>query len=295
MRIPYDIMRDGMFGVNQAAINLAAAQRQVSSGRRINRVGDDPLGSQQAVSEHAGLAAVDAYSRSRDAAAARLGMLEASLSSIGDKLSAVLVAATGARGTAVPQSARDAAAASVRGLRDSLAAAINGTFNGAYMFSGTASRTPAYALVGGAWTYQGTSDTMQVEIEPGRQVSVTIDGQSIAQGTDATDVLTVLDQLATAIEAGDDAGIGTGVAGVERALDRTLRAHGSLGADERGLDDATLRLSSLRVARETRRSQLEDANIAEAISRLSQADTTYRAALSAVGAVERASLLDYLR
>jgi len=98
-----------------------------------------------------------------------------------------------------------------------------------------------------------------------------------------------------AINNGDDAGITNAMQAVERALDRTLRAQGSLGADQRGLDEAGIRMTSLRRAAEVRRSGLEDANMAEAMTRLGQADTAYRASLAAVSTAERVSLLDYLR
>jgi len=126
-------------------------------------------------------------------------------------------------------------------------------------------------------------------------VSVTFDGQAIAQGSDAKDVFTTLDDLITAINAGNDTAIGVEVAGVERAFDRTLRAQGRLGADERGLDDVTARLGALRRAADTRRASLEDANMAEAVTRLTSAQTAYQSALASVSSIERVSLLDYLR
>jgi len=115
------------------------------------------------------------------------------------------------------------------------------------------------------------------------------------QGADAENALDALDGLATAIEVGDDAGVAAGMQAVERAMARATRAQGTLGADERGIADAVSQLSALRLASETRRSKAEDANLAEAITRLSEADTAYRAVLAAVSREERMSLLDYLR
>jgi flagellar hook-associated protein 3 FlgL len=295
MRIPYDVVRDGLSAINRAAENMAAAERQVSTGRRLAGVGDDPLAAQQAIAEHAGLGAIDAYSTSVNSAAARLASADATLTSFGDKLGAVIVTGLSARGSTITAAARSAAADAVRGLRDALLADINSQFNGSSVFAGTQSGATAYAQVGGAWVYQGNANTQQTEVESGRLISVTFDGQAIAQGSDATDVFTVLDQLEAAIRAGDDSAIGTAAAGIERAFDRTLRAQGSLGAAERGLDDSTLRLATLKRATELRRSFLEDANMAEAVTRLTAAQTGYQAALAAVSSVERVSLLDYLR
>lgn len=85
------------------------------------------------------------------------------------------------------------------------------------------------------------------------------------------------------------------MAAVERAFARTQRAIGALGADEQSIDEATFRLASMKRAAETRRASLEDADLVEAATRMSQADTAYRAALAAVSTAERQSLLDYLR
>jgi flagellar hook-associated protein 3 FlgL len=295
MRIPYDLFRDGLGAINRAADQMAAAQRQVSTGRRINGAGDDPLATQQAIAERAGIGTTDAYLRSRDAAAARLAAADSVLSLFGDKLAAVITAGLAARGSSVTAASRSAAAASVAGLRDSLLSDLNTTFNGNYVFAGTRSNVPPYANVGGSWAYQGDATTVQTEIERGRLVSVTFDGQAIAQGADTADVFTVMDDLVTAINAGDDVAIGSAVAGVERALDRALRAQGRLGADERSLDDATIGLSTLRRAGEARRTRIEDADMAEAVTRLTNAETGYRAALASVSVAERVSLLDYLR
>jgi flagellar hook-associated protein 3 FlgL len=295
MRVPYDVVRDGLSAINLAAQRMADAQRQVSTGRRIARAGDDAAATQQAVSEHATLATTDAYSRTGGTAAARLTTADSLLSSFGDKLGAVIVAAMSAQGSSVTAAARSAAADAVTGLRDSLVADINTTSNGVSLFAGTESGAKAYALVGGSWVYQGNNDVAQVEVERGRLISTTFDGQAIAQGSDADNVFTVMDQLVAAINAGDDAAISAAVGGIERALDRTLRAQGSLGADERGLDEAAVRLSAVRYAAETRRASLEDANMAEAITNMADAETAYRASLAAVSTIERVSLLDYLR
>jgi flagellar hook-associated protein 3 FlgL len=143
--------------------------------------------------------------------------------------------------------------------------------------------------------YQGTNDVVQLEVQRDRIVSVTYDGQALLQGADPQNILDSLDALATAIETDDQAGITAGLEAVDSAMARATRQQGRLGADERGIADAVSQLSSLRLASETRRSKAEDANLAEAMTRLAEADTAYRAVLAAVSREERMSLLDYLR
>jgi flagellar hook-associated protein 3 FlgL len=295
MRVIFDPIRDGLATINTASRQLQTAQQQVASGRRMAGVGDDPRATQQAILERSTMASVDAYTQTRDSAAARLSTADAVLSGFGDKLTAAIVAGLSARGTGVAPAARAAAAEQVRGLRESLVSDINTTFNGTYLFSGTRIDQAAYAQVAGAWTYQGDAATVQVEVERDRLVSVSFNGQAIVRGSDSIDTFSALDDLAAAIEAGDNAAIGVALDAVQRGFDRSQRAIGGLGADERGLDEATPRLAAERAAADIRRSQLEDANLAEAVTQLTVAENAYRAALSAVSTAERQSLLDYLR
>jgi flagellar hook-associated protein 3 FlgL len=295
MRILFDVLRDGLSAINTANRQLGQAQQQVATGRRILGVGDDPLGTQQAIGEHATMGALDNYSRTNSSASARLSAIDNILATLGNKLTAANVTASSARGTNVDANARAAASAEVRSLRDGILADINTKFQGTALFAGSATNQQAYVLNAGSWTYQGNSSAVQVEVERGRRVSITFDGQSIMQGSDSTDILTALDTLATAIDAGDNTAIGVGIDAIERAFTRTQRAIGSLGADERTIDEAGVHLSALRVAANTRRAAIEDVDMAEAVTRMTQSETAYRAALTAVSTAERQSLLDYLR
>jgi len=295
MRVIFDIIRDGLANINAASSQLAKAQEHVSSGRRLSSASDDPRGMQQAILERATISSIDAYTSSADSAAIRLASADSVLTAVGDKLTSAITTALGAQGSQTSASARAAASQQIRSLRDALVGDLNTTFNGSSLFAGTVSNAPAYANVGGTWTYQGNASVAHVDVENGRSVSVSFNVQAIAQGSDTTDVFTAMDTLAAAIDAGDNTAIGTGIAALQRGFDRAQRAQGLLGSDETSVDAAKARLASLRVSAEGRRSQLEDANMAEAVSRLSQADTAYRAALGAVSTAERQSLLDYLR
>lgn len=295
MRIIFDILRDGLSAINTASSQLAKAQQQVSTGRRLAGVGDDPLAAQQAVLEHSTLGALDAYTRTSDSAAARLASADNVLTGYTDKVTSAISTALGAQGSQATPASRAAAAQTILSLRDGLLSDLNTTFNGTYLFSGTQAGSATYTQVAGTWTYGGDNATTRVEVEQGRTVAVSFDGQAIAQGSDATDIFTALDTLATDITNGNTAGISAGIAALQRGFDRAQRAQASVGSDEQGVDAALARLGSQRVASETRRSKLEDANLAEAVSRMTQADTAYKAALGAVSTVERQSLLDYLR
>ena len=238
---------------------------------------------------------LDAYSRSADLAAARLAAADTVCNRIIDRLTAAMVAGMSGRGLTKPPAERAAAAGEVRRLCAALVDDFNATFNGCALFAGTNVTSAAYVLSAGVWTYQGNSATIQLEVDSARFVPVSFDGQAIARGSDATDVFTAMGALAAALEAGDDPGIGAGIDALGRAFDRVSRAQSRLGADERGIDAAAARLAAVRLAAGTSRSPLEDDNLAEAITRMNEADHAYRSALGNVNSAEQLSLLDYLK
>jgi len=295
MRITFQEQTSGVGALQIAAEQLSRAQREVTTGRRVNVPSDDPIAARTVVQEHSELASLDAYRRSADTAASRLSAADTALSGLIELYSQATATAAGGRGTTATPEAREAIAASIRGVRAGVMSQINAQFAGRPLFAGSVNEGAAYNGTAGAWTYQGNTDPLQIEVQRDRLVAVTFDGQSILQGSDVENVLNTLDALADAVAVGDQAAIKSGMDGVERAAARASRAQGRLGADERGTADAVLQLTSLRLASETRRSQAEDANMAEAIPKPPAADTAYRAVLAAVSREERLSLLDYLR
>ncbi|MCC7184788.1 MAG: hypothetical protein IT185_01000 [Acidobacteria bacterium] len=295
MRVTFNQQHGGAATLQTAARELALAQRAVTTGRRVLVASDDPLAARTIVLERAELAGLDAYKHSADTAASRLAAADTALTGIIELYTQAQSVTTAARGSTATPSARAALAAEVRGLRASVLTQINAQFGGRPLFAGGNADGQAYAGAPGAWTYQGTSDTIQLEVQRERLVSITFDGQSVLQGDDATNILERLDALADAIDSGDQAGMADGMAAIDRAFQRATRAQGRLGADDRGVAEAVNQLNRLRLASEARRSSSEDANMAEAITRLSEADTAYRAALAAVSREERQTLLDYLR
>lgn len=280
--------------VNRASERLATAERQVSSGKRIERAADDPSGASRAVSDHATLTSLDTSVASADAATSRLTAVDSTLTDIIDKITAAQTSAASARGTVV-QSRRDAAATELQGIADALFADFNAQFRGAQLFSGTAGVAPFTSTGGVVSPYQGDSGVMSVDVGSGRTVQVSIDGGSVAQGSDPSDIFTALSSLITAVKAGDDTGIGQGLDALGRALDRASLAQTRVGISLGSLDDTRALIGQTTLDAQARLSKVENVDMAAAISQMTESDTSYRAALAAFGKIGTTSLMDYLK
>jgi len=165
-----------------------------------------------------------------------------------------------------------------------------------YLFSGTASTTAPFQrnpddTVG---AYQGNASTISVDVDRSSSVQITFDGSQLTQGTYPQDVFTTIENLRNDILAGNTPNIQAGIDALKRTFDRATKMQTEIGTDEKALADQKSRLSSETLGAQARLSKLTDANMAEAISALSRAQTGYQAALGATSTMAKQSLMDYL-
>lgn len=296
MRVTFNTTyQQASYAIGEAAAEMAERQQQVATGRRIQVPSDDPSATAAAVTERAELAVTDQYRQATDTVTSKLTVIDTVLSSLVDEMTAAKVAAQSGSGS-VPDTQRAAAADTILALRDSIYSVVNTQYRGVYLLSGSDSTTSPYSRTGSAISaYQGASATIEVDIDRQTSVGVVVDGGSLLQGTDADDIFTALENLAAAVRNGDQAGIQAGFGSIDRTFERLNRALGRVGTDMAMVADQQNRLEARKLASSTRLDALENIDLAEAISAMNQADTAYRAAISAVGQASRLSLLDYLK
>jgi flagellar hook-associated protein 3 FlgL len=298
MRVTFNAqMRNSTAGLEDAAGRVMEFQRQVSTGKRIEKPSDDPSATLGSIGEHTELSAIDQYARATDSVASRLAVIDTVLSDLIIQVERAQVATLSARGSTKAPLQREAAALELEGIRDTIFGDINTSFNGTHVFSGSASTVPPYTRVGSGpiSAYAGSTAEMVVDIDQQRAVKIAFNGQLVTQGSEPQDIFVEFDNLITAVRAGDDAGMAAGVQALQRMFERLSTAQGRVGADLRTIDEHKVRLGELKRASSKRLSALEDTNMAEAITGMAQADAAYRAALGAVNSVTRMSLMDYLR
>jgi flagellar hook-associated protein 3 FlgL len=286
-----------MADLERAALELSQAQREVSSGKRVNTPSDDPASAAATVRERAEIAGIDQYVSSADSAQSRIRVVDTVLSDMLTVLTSAQSQGAGARGSTQTAAQREATARSLEGLRDALLSDANATFGGTYLFGGTDSLAAPYtqAIGGAVSAYQGDHNTLSADIDRNRTVQVSYDGSTVFQGSDTQDVFTTLQGLIDAVRSNDQAGVQNGLDGLKRAFDRIVGVQSGVGADLNALEAQADRLADMRQATVERLSKDEDTNMAKAITKMTQAETVYQAALGAVATRNKQSLLDYLQ
>lgn len=297
MRVTFDMaFRNGLADIHRASETFLRAQREVSSGKRLHVPSDDPSAASQVIGEYAEQRTLDSYAKASDSVESRLMVADTVLSDVILRLQDGQVKAAAAANSFLTPSQRDALALELESVRDALLTAVNQQFRGTYVFSGEHLTTAPYQkdAAGAVGTYQGNAGSQMIDVDRSRSIAVTFDGSAVMG-----DVFDSLDQLVAAVRAGNTAGPGftvaDGLAKLGEAFARATTMQNRVGAALNDVDEQQLRLGEVRRASVARRSSLEDANMADAISKMQQAKAAHEAALAAVGAASRPSLLDYLR
>ena len=183
-------MRISTFWMQQTAVNamldqqaqLAHTQQQVSSGRRILTPSDDPAGSARALSLTHADAANSQYQRNIDAANARLGSEDQTLSSVSDLLGRVrTLALEGANGTLGADDRANIATEIRERLKQLVQLANTRDSDGEYLFAGNSTRTQPFVQSGGTVSYVGDQGQRAIAIAPGQTVATGDPGSDVFQ------------------------------------------------------------------------------------------------------------------
>lgn len=289
-------IRDAQARLERTEEQLATRSRELASGRRLNRLSDDPSSSATAIVQRGEVTRIDSYVKATNSVDSRLSIVDSLLSDIIVQITAAQTSAAAARSTATGPAQREALAIQIEGIRDTILADVNTQIQGSYVFSGAATTTAPYTKTGGTVSgYQGDSTDVHVDVGRSTAIKISMNGDELLRGTDANDLFVELEALAAAVRAGDMTGIDSGMQALDRAFDRATAAQSRLGNDLRLLGEQRLHLGQRRVESVEQLSRHEDADLVESITGLQQAEVAYQAALRAISARFPLSLLDFMR
>lgn len=295
MRVTFQsTFRNSMFDINRAAEDLQQRQREVSSGKRIEVASDNPSAMSTTIAEKAETATIDHYIKATDSVESRLTVADTALSDVIRQITTAQSRAAAGRSSIATPTQRAAIASEIRASASAILTAVSTQYRGMFLFSGGQSATAPYTSGPPISPYQGDANVVSVEVGRGKAVQGTFDAGAILQGGAPDDLFETLSTLADDVASGNVAGIDAGMAALSQGFDRVTNAQTRVGLDLSSLTDSRSRLDSLRRSSDARRSGAEDANLAESISGMQQADQAHRAALAALATVGKVTLMDYL-
>ncbi|MDX8153197.1 flagellar hook-associated protein FlgL [Patulibacter brassicae] len=272
---------------------------QLSSGKAINRPSDDPYGVTRAIGLRSELSQVAQQQRNVENAQGWNTASDSALSSVSDLLRRARTLLIGAGNDVGGQQSRDAAAAELDQLIESVKSAANTTYAGTHVFAGSNTGTPPYAT--GSDAYTGDAGGIVRTIGPGVDVQVNVDlgGQVLGSGGADGKVLATLRDIAAHMRSGTTADRealrSTDIQALDAGIDALGALRAQVGATGNRLEGASERLAQVEENATKQRSLIEDADYASAIMQYSTEQSVYQAALKSGAQILQTSLVDFLR
>jgi len=277
--------------INVAELAFVEAQTQVSTGKRINVPSDDPMGTSVLLSAQTIQGNVQQYQSNLDSANNYLKSSESAVGEMTTLLQQANQLALSGANSSTDQNARNEKANQISQIQQRMVDLANSQGeSGQYVFAGQLSTTKPFTVNAGVLTYSGDANNVIVQTGPSQTMNVNTNLNPFMQQTFAA-----LSQLQSDLQGGSVSNIsGVDVAAMQTAITSSASIQGDIGARMQSVQDLqadnTTRLNTLA----TQISNVQDVDIAQAITKYSSAQTAYQAAL-AVGAQSfNLSLLNFM-
>ena len=276
--------------ISQAQQRYLELQRQVSTGKRLERPSDDPLGLASTLSLRHLREGLDQYNENLTSAKSHLTISEGALGEMNTLMRrAYQLAVSGANGATDP-SAKSSMVSELTEIQKRLVDLGNsqGT-SGQYLFSGQMTDTKPFTVTVTGVVYNGDDLDRTVEAAPGETLVASVPGRQIF-----LDAHAAIESLKNHLQGDSNAISGVDIPAVQSSLDSINQLRGQVGARlqsvQQWLSDHQRRGDELSSAI----SDIEEVDITETIVQYQMAETAYGAALQVASQGFRLSLLDFI-
>jgi len=269
---------------------LAAAQQRATTGLTLQRPSDDPAGAVTSLQLRAQQAQNDQYSRNIADGVAWTSAADSALSQSSTLIRQARDVVVQAGNGSLNQSALDALADQLSGIRDAMLSEANTTVNGRSVFAGTSDAGTAFDS---SYAFSGAGGAaVSRRIGPGQSVRVDVDGSTVF-GQGSSSVFAQLDTVISDLRAGNPVGYAVGQ--LDAAQQAVGSAQASVGSAEKLLQAATSAQATASTQLVQRRSDVENVDTAQAAIDLTNRNNVYQAALLVVTNTMQNNLTDFLR
>ncbi|MDQ0872150.1 flagellar hook-associated protein 3 FlgL [Paenibacillus sp. V4I3] len=284
---------------------MSESQNQLSTGKKLNKPSDDPVGISYALRYRSEISINEQYQRNIDAAKSAVDHTDTVLSQINDVIQrAQELTVQGLNGTN-PQTALDAIGIEMGQLYETAVGLGNDQLNGKYTFNGQFTDKQPYSTAT-ASSDQTDDQKINYQISAGITISVNQTGTDVFGAADTAtspnndNLFKILKGLQNAFSPTPPATANMAAArqlmtDLSKRFDKFLQVRSEVGARSNRIDLMDNRLKDLDVNLTDLSSKTEDADMAETITKLKTDENVYQASLSTGAKIIQPSLIDFLR
>jgi flagellar hook-associated protein 3 FlgL len=181
--------------LQQAYQRVAQAQKQVSSGRRINQLSDDPIGATRSLALRNVEASLTQYQTNINTAQPFLQQADTVLSDVTDALNRARELALQLANDTYSPADRQAAASEVQQLQQQVLSLSNTMVGNRTLFGGYLNGSPAFTQGSAGVDYVGDNGQIQVQTSATNNLPINLIGSQVFQGAGSPGAVGVFDVL----------------------------------------------------------------------------------------------------
>jgi flagellar hook-associated protein 3 FlgL len=188
---------------------------------------------------------------------------------------------------------RASAAEEIKGIFKQVVSDLNTRFGDRFLFGGYKDNQPPFSVDG---NYLGDDGVRQVEVAPGVYDDASVRADIMAKGADGgIDILQSLQDLANSLETNDGEGIRSSIGALETGLNQVSTARSRVGTSV-NIFTSTVNTCTLQISDKKKViSELGEADVLDASSRLSLAQYALNATLTSASKILDFSLVNLLK
>ena len=271
---------------------LARAQEQIASGRRINSLGQDPVAARKILREESSLREIEASRRSAQEAELNLQQADAVLADVVDALQRVLEVAVRMGNDTFSPEDREISANEISQIRERIVELANTERNGRFLFSGIGNTPQPFAPDG---AFSGDTQNLEVPVGRGATIASTLTGgEPFIDAATGASFFQSLDSLETALRTDNGDSIRASVDIIRGDIDRAAASRQEIGHIFDRLENVLNALDRVELTANATLQQERDTDFAEAVLGLQQSQEGLRSALTITARLNELNLTNFL-
>jgi len=298
MRVANRTLYDGaIINLARASSDMVKMNEIVSTSKNINRLSDDPVGLVAVLDLRTSLSDISQMKRNISMGNSWLTASESALSQLDSILTATKELTVQMANATTGATERSGNANLIDGYLEQIVNIANSDSGGRYIFSGTNTSTMAFALNSAKTlvTYAGNDTAFSVNIGKDSSIKVGMDGEDIfGENWDNTNIFKTFIDLKTSLETNDISSIQASMTKLDNHMDSVNANISDVAGKTIRLDVKQAIILDLEFSYTERKSEIEDADIAEAILRLKSKELAYSAALNSAAKMMEMTLVNYV-
>lgn len=272
------------------------ATQQISTGRSVNQLSDNPAAAAEVTLNHIQTSQDAQYLQNISSLTSQGNTIDSTLSSVVQALTqAISLGIEGANATVSPAN-QQAIAQEVTGIRDQVLSLANQTYQGNYVFAGTATSTQPFVLDAtqpNGVRYDGNTGVNTVGISQTQTIATNVPGSQLFTNPNG-DVLGALNGMITALQTNTN--LPAANANLQQAFSQFTSQRVFYGNTLQQLQSTQTYLNNDKIQLAQRENTLVGADLASSITNLQQASVATSAILSATNQIlTTMNLLNFLK